>query len=190
MYPISKLLFKIYRCPSCDEFVIKPGNLERHFTNCCENVKYEYPKTEYQLREILFDHVDSFGILLTDNRKLSENMPIFGSMCVEAENFSDTETTTWIGKHIEISVSSSSNWKQEPFSSAILILVTWYHISLTLCRIWLRKVKLKWKWTSFKMKPQRRVDLHVSWIHSVNIVDTVFVLKHKMTIPKTAPHSF
>ena len=37
----------------------------------------------------------------------------FESICVEAENFKDTETTTWIGKHIQISVSISSNLIQE-----------------------------------------------------------------------------
>ena len=38
----------------------------------------------------------------------------FESICVKDVNFKDTETTSWIGKHVPISVSISSNLIQEP----------------------------------------------------------------------------
>ena len=43
-------------------------------------------------------------------------MAIFDSesICVEVENFRDTEATTWIGKHIPNSASIVSNLIQEP----------------------------------------------------------------------------
>ena len=50
-------------------------------------------------------------------------------------------------------------WYKNPFFSAILIFVTWYHLSLMLRRTWLRKVKLKWEWTSFKLKQLWKVEL-------------------------------
>ena len=38
----------------------------------------------------------------------------FESVCVQEETFRDTNTTTWIGKHVLISVSISSNLVEEP----------------------------------------------------------------------------
>ena len=38
----------------------------------------------------------------------------FESVCVHEETFRDTNTTTWIGKHVPISVSISSNLVEEP----------------------------------------------------------------------------
>ena len=39
----------------------------------------------------------------------------FESICVQEESFKDTKTTTWIGKHVPVSVSISSNLVEEPF---------------------------------------------------------------------------
>ena len=65
----------------------------------------------YQLRETLFDKLDSFDIQYTDDQKLFNNLAVFDfeSLCIQEEKFKNTETTTWIGKHIPISVSISSN---------------------------------------------------------------------------------
>ena len=38
----------------------------------------------------------------------------FESICVQEDNFRDTDTTTWIGKHVPISVSISSNLIKQP----------------------------------------------------------------------------
>ena len=72
-------------------------------------------KAMYQLRETLFDKLDSFGISCTENQKLFTNMaiPNFESICVEDEILKKTETTTWIQKHNPISVSISSNLTQK-----------------------------------------------------------------------------
>ena len=46
----------------------------------------------------------------------SNNLAVFEfeSICIPEEKFRNTETTTWIGKQVPISVSISSNLKAEP----------------------------------------------------------------------------
>ena len=109
-------LFKAFRCPTCDTYFQKTGNLERHLVSCSERVKHIYPKNVYQLRETLFDKLDSFNIQYTDDQKLFNNLAVsdFESICIPEEKFKNTETTTWIGKHVPISVSISSNLITKP----------------------------------------------------------------------------
>ena len=68
------------------------------------------------IRETLFDKLDSFGIKYTCEQKLFKNLAIFNfeSICFQEETFRDTNTTTWIGKHVPICVSISSNLANEP----------------------------------------------------------------------------
>ena len=109
-------VFQSFRCPNYDTFVNRTFNLELHLTTCSERVKNVYPINVYQIRETLFDKLDSFGIKYTSEQKLFKNLAIFDfeSICVQEETFRDTNTTTWIGKHVPISVSISSNLVEEP----------------------------------------------------------------------------
>ena len=111
-----KAVFQSFRCPNCDTFFNKTFNLERNLTTCSERVKNFYPRNLTQIRETLFDKLDSFGIKYTSEQKLLKNLAIFDfeSICVQEETFRDTNTTTWIGKHVPISVSISSNFVEEP----------------------------------------------------------------------------
>ena len=70
----------------------------------------------YQLRETLFDKLDSFDIQYTDDQKLFNNLAVldFESICIPEEKIKNMETTTWIGKHVPISVSISSNLIAKP----------------------------------------------------------------------------
>ena len=70
----------------------------------------------YQLQETLFDKIDSFDIPYSDDQKLFITMAIFDfdSICVQENNFRDTDTTTLIGKHVPMSVSISSNLIEQP----------------------------------------------------------------------------
>ena len=61
-------LFKAFRCPTCDTYFQKTGNLERHLVRCSERVKHIYPKKVYQIRETLLDKLDSFDIQFTDDQ--------------------------------------------------------------------------------------------------------------------------
>ena len=112
-------LFKAYRCPSCDAFIKKAYDLERYLTTCREKVKYVFQNNVYQLRETLFDKLDSFKIPDSDDQKLFKNMVIFGSepICVQEDKFRVTRTSTWIGKDVRIPVSFSSNLIEQPIFS-------------------------------------------------------------------------
>ena len=90
--------------------------MERHLTTCSERVKNVYPRSVYQIRETLFDKLDSFGVNYTSEQKLFKNLAIFDfeSICVQDETFRDTNITTGIGKHVPISASISSNLVEEP----------------------------------------------------------------------------
>ena len=109
-------LFKSFRRSTCDTYFQKTENSERHLVRCSKRVKHIYPKNVYQLRETLFDKLDSFHIQYTDDQKLFNNLAVFDfeSICIPEEKFKNTETTTWIGKHVPKSVSISSNLIAEP----------------------------------------------------------------------------
>ena len=68
------------------------------------------------IRETLFDKLDYFGIKYTSEQKLFKNLAIFDfeSIYVQEETFRNTIRTTWIWKHVPISVSISSNLVEGP----------------------------------------------------------------------------
>ena len=70
-------LLKAFRCPTCDTYFQKTGNLERNLVRCSERVKHIYPKNVYQLRETLFDKLDSFDIQYTNDQSLFTNLAVF-----------------------------------------------------------------------------------------------------------------
>ena len=109
-------LFKAFRCTTCDTFFSKTGNLERHLVTCSDRFKHIYPKNVYGLRETLFEKLDAFKIPNRNYQKLFKNLAIFDfeSICVKENSYKQTETTTWIWKHVPISVSISSNLIPEP----------------------------------------------------------------------------
>ena len=78
---------KAFRCPTCDTYFQMTGNLERHLVRCSERVKHISPKIVYQLRETLFDKLDSFGIQYKDDQKLFTNLAVFDfeSICIPEE---------------------------------------------------------------------------------------------------------
>ena len=83
---------------------------------CSDRVKQIYPKNVYELRERLFEKLDAFNIPYRNEQKLFKNLAIieFESICVKKDSYKQTESTTWIGKHVPISVSISSNLIPEP----------------------------------------------------------------------------
>ena len=102
--------FKCFRCPSCDNFINK------HLLRCKDRMKHIYPKNVYELRETLFEKLEGFSLPVSEGNKLFNNLAIFDfeSICVPTEDLKETQTTTWIGKHVPISVSISSNLIDEP----------------------------------------------------------------------------
>ena len=109
-------VFQSFCCPNCDTFLNRTFNLEQLLTTFSERVKNVYPRNVYQIRETLFDKLHSFGIKCTSEQKHFKNLAMFDfeSICVQKETSRVTNTTTWIVKHVPISVSISSNLVEEP----------------------------------------------------------------------------
>ena len=65
----------------------------------------------YELRQTLFEKLEEFSLPVSEHDKLFNNLAVldFESICVPTEELKETQTTTWIGNHIPISVSISSN---------------------------------------------------------------------------------
>ena len=103
--------FIFFRCSTCDTIFSKTGILNGHLITCSERVKHIYPKNVDQLKETLFEKLASFNNPYREDQKLFENLAVFDfeSICVKEETYKETETTKWIGKHVLISVSISSN---------------------------------------------------------------------------------
>ena len=110
-------VFQHFRCTNFDSFLSRTFISERNLATCSERVKNIYPRNVYQIQETIFDKLDPFGIKYTSQQKLFKNLAIFDSesICLQEQSFKDTKTTTWIGKHVPISVSISSNLVEEPF---------------------------------------------------------------------------
>ena len=108
--------FKSFRCSTCDTIFSKTGNLEPHLITCSGRVKHIYPKNVYQLRETFCEKLDSFNTPYREDQKLFKNLAVFDfeSICFKKGTYKETETTKWIGKHVPISVSISSNLIPEP----------------------------------------------------------------------------
>ena len=110
-------LFKAFRCTTCDTFFSKTGNLERHLVTCSDRIKHIYPKNVYELRKTLFEKSWMHSTSSIEmSKKLFKNLAIFDfeSICVKENSYKQTETTTWFGKHVPISVSISSKLIPEP----------------------------------------------------------------------------
>ena len=108
--------FKSFRCSTCNTIFLKTGSLERHLITCSYRFKHVFSKNVYQLKETLFEKLDSFNIPFREDQRLFKNLAIFGFAydCVKEETYNETETTKWTGKHVPISVSISSNLIPEP----------------------------------------------------------------------------
>ena len=104
-------LFRAFRCTTCDTFFSKTGNLERHLVTCSYRGKHIYPINVYELRKTLYEKLDAFNVRYRNEQKLSRNLAIFDfeSICVKEDSYKQTETTTWIGKHVPLLVSTSLN---------------------------------------------------------------------------------
>ena len=97
-------------------FFNKSDNFNKHLVRCKDRVKHIYPKNVYELRETLFEKLEEFSLPVSEDNKLFNNLAFFDfeSICVPTEDLKEKQTTTWIGKHVPISVSISLNLIDEP----------------------------------------------------------------------------
>ena len=65
----------------------------------------------YELRQTLLEKLEELNLPVSEHDKFFNNLAVldFESICVPTEELKETQTTTWIGNHIPISVSISSN---------------------------------------------------------------------------------
>ena len=111
---IDKFLEK-FRCYVCDHFFDRSNNLEVHMRNCSEKTKHHYPSGAYQLSETIFERLEDVNINVPQELRLFCNLIVFDfeSITVPDNTLRNTELTSWIGKHVPISVSISSNMLSE-----------------------------------------------------------------------------
>ena len=78
-------------------------------------MRHIYPKNADTLRETVFEKLDGFNIPYTEDQKLFSNVAFFDfeSICVPTKELEATKKTTWIGKHVPISVSISLNLQDD-----------------------------------------------------------------------------
>ena len=70
----------------------------------------------YELRGTMFEKLEGFNLPVSEDNKLFKNLATFDfeSIWVPTEELKETQTTTWIGKQVPISVSLSSNLIDDP----------------------------------------------------------------------------
>ena len=102
---INKFLKK-FRCYVCDHFFDRSNNLEVHMRNCSEKTKHHYPSGAYQLSETIFERLEDVNINVPQELRLFCNLIVFDfeSITVPDNTLRNTELTSWIGKHVPISV--------------------------------------------------------------------------------------
>ena len=84
--------------------------------NCSENTQHKYSTGAYQLSETIFERLEDVKIIVPHELRLFSNLIVFDleSITVPDNALRNTELTSWIGKHVPISVSISSNLISEP----------------------------------------------------------------------------
>ena len=108
--------YKCFRCPTCDTFFHKSDHFNQRLLKFKDRVKYIHPKNVYVPRETLFEKLEGFNLPVSQDNKLSNNLAVFNFelICVPTEELKETQTTTCIVKHVQFSVSISSNLIDEP----------------------------------------------------------------------------
>ena len=112
---INKFL-KRFRCYICDQYFDRSFNLLRHMQNCSEKTHHNYPTGAYQLSETIFDRLDDIKINVPQELRLFSHLIVFDfeSITVPDNTLRNTDLTSWIGKHVPISVSIASNLLKDP----------------------------------------------------------------------------
>ena len=96
-------------------FFDRSNNLLVHLRNCSKNKQHRYPSGAYQLSETVFDRMEDVEIMVPAELRLFSHLTVFDfeSITVTDMTLNNAELTSWIGKHVPISVSKSSNRVEE-----------------------------------------------------------------------------
>ena len=84
--------------------------------NCSENTQHKYPTGAYQLSETIFERLEDVNVNVPQELRLFSHLIVFDfeSITVPDSTLKNTDLTSWIGKHIPISVSIASNLLDDP----------------------------------------------------------------------------
>ena len=112
---INKFLKK-FRCYLCDHFFDRSNNLMVHLRNCSKNTQHRYPSGAYQLAETIFDRLEDVNIMVPQELRLFSHLIVFDfePKTVPDNTLRNTDLTSWIRKHVPISVSIASNLLKDP----------------------------------------------------------------------------
>ena len=79
-------------------------------------MKKVYPRGAYSLQKTLFEKLDTFSIGYPEDYTLFKNFVVFDfeAICVQSVETNNTATTSFIGTHVPVPVSISSNLLDEP----------------------------------------------------------------------------
>ena len=138
--------FKSFRCSTCDTIFSKTGNLERHLFTCSKRFKHIYPKNAYQLRETLFEKLDSLKIPYKEDQKVFKSLAVFEfeSIYVEEERYKERKLQNRLENMSLYQFQFRQIQYLNPFFFAIQILDTSYSLLLVPLTAWQRKAKHKW----------------------------------------------
>ena len=104
---------KKYHCRNCDKFWWRLFNFQSHIRNYTERISHCYPTGPYQLNETVFEKMRNLEIDVENN--LFKNLVVdFESFTVHDLSLNHTHSTTFIGKHVPISVPFHSNLISNP----------------------------------------------------------------------------
>ena len=107
---------KKFSCCSCNSTFSTYAKPFATFCKTAPKTRNKYPTGAYQLSETIFERLEDVKINLPQELRLFSNLIIFDfeSITVPDSALRNTELTSWIGKHVPISVSISSNLLSEP----------------------------------------------------------------------------
>ena len=112
---INKFLKK-FRCCICDQYFDRSFNLLRHMQNFSKNMQHKYTTGVYQLSETVFERLGDAKNNVPLDLRLFSRLIIFDfeSITVPDNTIRNTELTPWIGKHVPINLSITSNQLTQP----------------------------------------------------------------------------
>ena len=110
---IDKFLKK-YPCRNCDKLWSRSFNFQRLIRSCSERIIHRHPTGPYQKNEIVSEKMRNLDNEVENY--LFKNLVVFDfeSITVHDPSLYHTDFTTFIGKHVPISVSIHSNFISQP----------------------------------------------------------------------------
>ena len=111
----SKININAYRCCSSGQFIKKTPDFEQNVTTCKKELNIIFRKLCINCENHLSGKLASLSMSYANVQKLFKDMEIFDfeSICVQEDQFRDSDTATWIGMRVPISRPIFSNLNEQ-----------------------------------------------------------------------------